>query len=87
MARKKESSALGVRYGFSLRGRYIQVLKRRKAWYNCPKCGTGVLKRLSVGVWSCRKCSHTFAGGAYEPLTKTGETAARVVSSASRPRI
>ncbi len=87
MARKKESAALGVRYGFSLRDRYMQVLKRRKTKYNCPKCGTGVLKRLSVGVWSCRKCRYTFAGGAYEPFTKTGETMARIVSSASKPMI
>jgi large subunit ribosomal protein L37Ae len=85
MARKKESGALGVRYGFSLRDRYIRVLKRRKAKYSCPSCGTGILKRLSVGVWSCRKCEYTFAGGAYEPVTKMGETAARIVSSASKP--
>ncbi len=85
MARKKESGALGVKYGFSLRERYVRVLKKRKARYNCPRCGTGFLKRLSIGVWSCRKCGYTFAGGAYEPVTKTGETAARIVSSASKP--
>lgn len=84
MARKKESGALGVRYGFSIRERYIRVLKKRGAKYSCPRCGTGVLKRLSVGVWSCRKCEYTFAGGAYEPVTKMGETAARIVSSASK---
>ncbi len=75
--RRKESGALGVKYGFSLRERYMQVLKRRRAVYNCPRCGTGILKRLSVGVWSCRKCEYTFAGGAYEPSTKIGEAAAR----------
>lgn len=84
MARKKESGILGVRYGFSLRERYVMVLKKRRARYNCSKCGTGVLKRLSVGVWSCRKCGYTFAGGAYEPITKMGETAARVASSTSK---
>jgi large subunit ribosomal protein L37Ae len=84
MARKKESGALGVKYGFSLRERYVRVLKRRRARYSCPRCDTGVLKRLSVGVWGCRKCNYTFAGGAYEPVTKTGETAARIVSSASQ---
>jgi len=82
MARKKESSALGVKYGFSVRERHMQVLKRRRAKYNCPRCSTGILKRLSVGVWSCRKCNYTFAGGAYEPSTKTGDAAARSVASA-----
>lgn len=84
MARKRESGALGIKYGFSVRERHMQVLKRRIAKYNCPSCGTGVLKRLSVGVWSCRKCNYTFAGGAYEPSTKMGDAAARSVGSASK---
>lgn len=85
MVRKKLSGALGVRYGFSLRERYMQVLKKRRAVYPCPRCGTGVLKRLSVGVWSCRKCDYTFAGGAYEPFTKMGEAAARAAGVKASP--
>jgi large subunit ribosomal protein L37Ae len=81
MARKKESGALGVKYGFSLRERYMHVLKRRRARYSCPRCSTGVLKRIGVGIWSCRKCNYTFAGGAYEPFTKMGEAAARTIGA------
>ena len=33
--------------------------------------------RESVGVWKCRKCSYTFAGGAYTPATKLGVVARR----------
>lgn len=32
---------------------------------------------MSVGVWKCRKCGHTFAGGAYIPSTKLGVVAKR----------
>ncbi|MGQ9478426.1 MAG: 50S ribosomal protein L37ae [Thermoproteota archaeon] len=84
MARKKESAALGVKYGFTIRERYMQVIKKRRARYACPRCSTGILKRLSVGVWRCRKCAYTFAGGAYEPITKAGEAATRAVVSTSR---
>ena len=31
----------------------------------------------SVGVWKCRKCNFTFAGGAYTPATKLGIVARR----------
>jgi hypothetical protein len=30
-----------------------------------------------VGVWRCRKCEFTFAGGAYTPTTKLGVVARR----------
>jgi ribosomal protein L37AE/L43A len=30
-----------------------------------------------VGIWTCRKCNFTFAGGAYTPLTKLGIIAKR----------
>ncbi|MBS7627450.1 hypothetical protein KEJ36_01270, partial [Candidatus Bathyarchaeota archaeon] len=34
-------------------------------------------RRESVGVWSCGKCGHTFAGGAYQPFTEIGEASKR----------
>jgi large subunit ribosomal protein L37Ae len=35
------------------------------------------VKRESVGVWKCKKCGYTFAGGAYMPVTKLGVVAKR----------
>jgi hypothetical protein len=35
------------------------------------------VKRESVGVWKCSKCSFTFSGGAYTPTTKLGVVAKR----------
>lgn len=69
---------LGPRYGSTVRKRYIKVTAGLKKAHKCPQCGFVRVKRQSVGVWKCRKCGYTFAGGAYTPVTKLGVVAKRV---------
>lgn len=69
---------LGSRYGATVRKRYIKVVKGMKKPQRCPQCGLQRVKRVSVGVWKCRKCGFTFTGGAYTPTTKLGVVAKRV---------
>jgi large subunit ribosomal protein L37Ae len=40
------------------------------------------VRRESVGVWRCKKCDYTFAGGAYTPVTKLGVVAKRAAKGA-----
>ena len=68
---------LGPRYGSTVRKRYIKVITELKKPHKCPNCGFVRVKRESVGVWKCSKCSFTFAGGAYTPTTKLGVVARR----------
>jgi hypothetical protein len=35
------------------------------AKYTCTFCGKTTVKRKAVGIWSCRACKKTVAGGAY----------------------
>lgn len=35
------------------------------ARYTCTFCGKTTVKRNSVGIWNCRACHKTIAGGAY----------------------
>lgn len=35
------------------------------AKYTCTFCGKNTVKRHSVGIWSCKSCKKTTAGGAY----------------------
>ncbi|MEM2994527.1 MAG: 50S ribosomal protein L37ae [Candidatus Bathyarchaeia archaeon] len=69
---------LGARYGATVRKRYIKVVTEMKKPHSCPQCGFPRVKRVSVGVWECRKCGFTFSGGAYTPATKLGTVAKRV---------
>ena len=68
---------LGPRYGVTLRKRYVRVTAGLKKAHRCPQCSFVRVKRESVGVWKCKKCHYTFAGGAYTPFTKLGVVAKR----------
>ena len=35
------------------------------AKYVCTFCGKTTVKRHSVGIWDCKSCKKTVAGGAY----------------------
>lgn len=72
---------LGVRYGATVRKRYVKVLSETKKAHKCSQCGSESIRRESVGVWNCRKCGLTFTGGAYTPVTKLGVVAKRAVKS------
>lgn len=68
---KKVGSAgrFGSRYGVRLRNRFAAVERRRKAFYQCPRCAHQAVKRRAAGIWHCRHCDLTYAGGAYAPGT------------------
>ena len=35
------------------------------AKYTCTFCGKVTVRREAVGIWNCKGCSRTIAGGAY----------------------
>jgi large subunit ribosomal protein L37Ae len=57
----------GARYGLRIRKLVRKVEDRQKIKHLCPYCkNTGKVKRLSAGIWECRKCDSKFTGKAYE---------------------
>ena len=42
-------------------------------------CSSDLVERQSVGIWSCKKCDHTFAGGAWEPFTRASDSNNRIL--------
>jgi ribosomal protein eL43 len=68
------------RYGASLRKQVKKMEITQHARYVCTFCGKTTVKRHSVGIWNCRACNKTVAGGAYTVayvqlhLTSDGDT-------------
>ncbi|MFX1474291.1 MAG: 50S ribosomal protein L37ae [Promethearchaeota archaeon] len=59
----------GARYGSTVRRRVAKIEAVEKALHKCPSCQTKAVRRISTGIWKCRKCGYTFSGGAYYPAT------------------
>lgn len=55
----------GPRYGRVIREKVLKVT--RKQIHNCPECLRPSIRRLSAGIWTCKKCNVTIAGKAYKP--------------------
>lgn len=63
-------------YGASLRKQVKKMEVSQHAKYTCTFCGKVTVRRQSTGIWNCRSCKRTMAGGAY--------TVAYVYTHASR---
>jgi len=71
------AGSFGPRYGTVGRRRYAEVVAGMRVPHECPRCHVRAVRRMTVGVWSCRKCGVKFAGGAYLPTTKLGDISKR----------
>lgn len=65
----------GTRYGGAIRKIVKKFELQQRAKYVCPPCGKQQVKRVASGIWKCRGCKTTFAGGAYEFATSVATTA------------
>ena len=83
MAKRTQKAGLaarfGARYGVSVRRNAAKVIAKKSRKYTCPVCQYQKVTRKSVGIWSCGKCKHTFAGGAWEPYTRASDANNRVI--------
>ena len=55
----------GSRYGKKVRDRLKAVERLAKRKYKCPKCHNIQARRVSTGIFQCKKCSAKFTGKAY----------------------
>jgi len=67
----------GPRYGRKAKRTVKKIEENMKKNHTCPKCDRPAVRRVSSGIWKCRKCDAVFTGGAYVPSTPMGKTAAR----------
>lgn len=57
----------GSRYGVRVRKRIKDLEDMKKGPHECPTCHHEGVKRVSNGVWKCRRCGLKFAAAAYSP--------------------
>ncbi len=67
------------RYGVKSRTIVREIESQQRQNHPCPSCGALNVHRTSTGIWQCRKCGYTFAGGAYMPTTPSGTSADRIL--------
>ena len=70
----------GTRYGASLRkvAKKFEVLQHAK--YACPFCGKDSVKRTAAGIWDCRACNKTIAGGCWQFATAAAAAARSTIN-------
>ncbi len=68
-----------ARYGVRARSRVRNIEQQQKIYHTCPKCGQQKVKRASTGIWNCKKCGTSFAGGAYIPRTAQGQDVEKTI--------
>ena len=64
---KGPAGRFGARYGTKIRRKVNNIERKQKAKHPCPSCGEIKAKRISLGIYQCRKCEAKFPGGAYTP--------------------
>lgn len=62
--KKKIKTPFGVRYGVKVRKKYAAVKEKAKD-NRCIVCGHNKVKKVSAGIWLCKKCGAKFTGKAY----------------------
>ena len=60
----KSAGRFGIRYGVSVRRRVTAVEEKQRQKQLCIFC-RGKAKRISKGIWLCKRCGKKFAGHVY----------------------
>lgn len=71
----------GARYGSTLRKRIKSIEISQHSKYVCEACGKKAVRRVCVGIWQCKRCSHKFAGAAYSPASTLGTSFNALIKS------
>ena len=60
----KSAGRFGARYGRKVRIKTVEIENLQRKKQTCIFC-KGTAKRLSKGIWQCKKCGKKFAGHTY----------------------
>jgi large subunit ribosomal protein L37Ae len=61
----KSSGKFGAKHGRSVRTKFVKTESKQRIKQKCPFCEKLGVKRLSKGIWQCKKCDKKFASNTY----------------------
>ncbi|MBR9701616.1 50S ribosomal protein L37ae [Candidatus Pacearchaeota archaeon] len=61
----KAAGRFGARYGKTVRAKLSKVETKQRVKQRCPFCKKLGVKRVSKGIWNCKKCGKKFASNTY----------------------
>jgi large subunit ribosomal protein L37Ae len=61
----KSAGRFGTRYGKRVRNKLVNVETKQRKKQKCPFCNKMGIKKLSKGIWYCKKCDKKFASNTY----------------------
>jgi large subunit ribosomal protein L37Ae len=65
LKKTKSAGRFGARYGRRVRVKTVNVEQKQRKKQKCPYCKKLGVKRLSKGIWYCKKCGKKFASDTY----------------------
>ena len=65
LKKTKSAGRFGARYGKRVRAKLVKVETKQRIKQKCPFCKKTGVKRLSKGIWECKKCNKKFASNTY----------------------
>lgn len=63
----KSIKRFGPRYGRRNKLLFGQIEEQQRRLHKCKYCKKLAVKRISSGIWECKKCGTVFTGKAYTP--------------------
>ncbi|MBI2656306.1 50S ribosomal protein L37ae [Candidatus Woesearchaeota archaeon] len=68
----------GARYGRKPKIKFSKIEAEQRKLHKCPYCSKVAVKRVSIGIWTCKKCNVKFTGKAYSVAKKIITKEARI---------
>ena len=65
LKKSKSAGRFGPRYGKKVRAKLVKVEEKQRIKQKCPFCKKLGVKRISKGIWNCKKCNKKFASNTY----------------------
>jgi len=65
LKKTKSAGRFGARYGKRAKASIIAIEQKQRKKQKCPFCSKKGVKRVSKGVWNCKKCGKKFASDVY----------------------